>query len=96
MTLKKITALAGIALCLLPIASMAAKPAAHKAHTKMVTASTYECQTCHMKFTAAQAKKDHYKDPMDGGTLLPVKPAAKASSKMDNSMGGGSMGGMKM
>ena len=94
--MKKITALAAIALCLLPITSMAAKPAAPKGHAAKVTAATYQCQTCHMKFTAAQAKKDHYKDPMDGGTLLPVKPAAKTSSTMGKSMGGGSMGGMKM
>lgn len=94
--MKKITALAGIALCLLPIASMAAKPAAPKGHAAKVTATVYQCQTCHMKFTAAQAKKDHYKDPMDGGALKPVKPAVNATSTMNNSMGGGSMGGMKM
>lgn len=86
--MKNTIALAGIALCLLPIASMAAKPAAPKGHAAKVTATAFQCQTCHMKFTAAQAKKDHYKDPMDGGTLLPVKPAAKTSSTMDKSMGG--------
>ena len=82
------TALAGIVLCLLPVASMAAKPAAPKGHAAKVTATVYQCQTCHMKFTAAQAKKDHYKDPMDGGALKPVKPTVKATSTMSNSMGG--------
>jgi hypothetical protein len=30
-----------------------------------------------MTYSAAAAKKDHYKDPMDGGTLVPVKMAKK-------------------
>ena len=58
--------------------------AAHKAPKKAMTATTYQCQKCHMKMSASAAKKDHYKDPMDGGKLVPVKPM---SSKM---------GGMKM
>ena len=29
-----------------------------------------------MKVSAAVAKKDHYKDPMDGGKLVPVKADA--------------------
>ena len=87
--MKKITAIAGIALCLLPMTAMAAKPTAHKAHATKVTAATmYECQTCHMKFTAALAKKDHYKDPMDGGKLLPVKPAVAKAAPMKDTMGG--------
>ncbi len=85
--MKKITALVGIALCLLPIASVAAKPATHKAPAKKaVAAPMYECQVCHMKVSAAVAKKDHYKDTMDGGALIPVKPAPAK----------GSMGAMKM
>ena len=35
--------------------------------------SQYECAACHMRFSAADAKRDHYKDPMDGGDLLPVQ-----------------------
>ena len=40
----------------------------------------YECQKCHMKVSAAVAKKDHYKDPMDGGKLVPVKPSSHGKS----------------
>ncbi len=39
----------------------------------------YECTVCHMHYSAADAKKNHYRDPMDGGTLLPVKAASAAS-----------------
>jgi multidrug efflux pump subunit AcrA (membrane-fusion protein) len=35
-------------------------------------ASQYECEKCHMRFSAADAKKYNYVDPMDGGKLLPV------------------------
>ena len=75
-------ALAGLALTLLPATAWAtpAKPhSAMKAHkgAKMAVATTYECSKCHMKYTAAQAKKDGYKDPMDGGKLVPVKTAHK-------------------
>lgn len=34
--------------------------------------AVYECQTCHMRFSAAQAKKNHYRDTMDGGRLVLV------------------------
>ena len=44
-----------------------------------------------MKFSAAVAKKDHFHDPMDGGALIPVKPASKTGTPA-----GGAMGGMKM
>lgn len=65
---------------------------------------TYACQKCSMRFTAAQAKADHYKDPMDGGKLVPVvtsvtaKPTAVGPAKcaMPPCMGCGSMAGMKM
>ena len=81
-------ALAGLALALLPITAFAAPPKPmHKAPVKKTAAATtYECQKCHMKVSAAVAKKDGYKDPMDGGKLLPMKMAA----------GKGSMPGMKM
>lgn len=84
--MKKTIALAGITLCLLPLAAFAAPTIlAHKAPVKKAAAATmYECQKCHMKVNAAVAKKDGYKDPMDGGKLVPVKP----SSNHDKSMGG--------
>jgi multidrug efflux pump subunit AcrA (membrane-fusion protein)/DNA-directed RNA polymerase subunit RPC12/RpoP len=34
----------------------------------------YRCDKCGMTFSAADAKKDNYIDPMDGGHLIPVKP----------------------
>ncbi len=39
----------------------------------------YECSVCHMHYSAAQAKKFNYQDPMDGGRLIPVKGAQAAS-----------------
>lgn len=42
-------------------------------------AQVYECTVCHMHFSAADAKKNHFRDPMDGGTLVPVKAAAGAA-----------------
>lgn len=44
-----------------------------------VTNQVYECTVCHMHYSAADAKKDHYRDPMDGGTLVPIKSAQAAS-----------------
>ena len=44
--------------------------------------TVYECTTCHMHYSAADAKKNGYKDPMDGGRLVPVKTAAAASAAM--------------
>ncbi|BDI31046.1 hypothetical protein CCAX7_30970 [Capsulimonas corticalis] len=35
----------------------------------------YECAICHMRYSAEQAAKNHYRDPMDGGKLTPVKSA---------------------
>ncbi len=70
-------ALAGLIIALLPTAALAAPGKSHSAKT---APTMYECQTCHMKYTAAQAKNDHYKDPMDGGKLVPVKAAAKPAS----------------
>ncbi len=89
--MNKILALSGLTLALLPMASTAAP--AHGADKRMegkkATATAYQCQKCHMKVSAATAKKDGYKDPMDGGKLLPVTapptkaaPAAKSMGKM--------------
>ena len=72
--MKTRIALAGLALALLPMAVTAAP--VKMAHKK-TAAPMYECAKCHMKVSAAVAKKDHYKDPMDGGTLVPVKAAHK-------------------
>ena len=79
--MKTVIALAGLIVALLPMTVMAAP--AKMAHPK-TAATMYECAKCHMKVSAAVAKKDHYKDPMDGGKLVPFKPSGK------------SMGGMKM
>ncbi len=77
--MKTRIALAGLVIALLPIAAFAARvKSPHKVPVKKTAAATmYECQKCHMKYTAAQAKKDRFKDPMDGGKLVPVKAAAK-------------------
>jgi len=72
--MKTRIALAGLIVALLPATILAAAPKAHPVK-KMAAATMYECQTCHMKVSAAVAKKDHYKDPMDGGKLVPVKAA---------------------
>ncbi len=87
--MNKMLALSALALTLLPLAANAA-PTHHamKAPAKMA-ATMYQCQKCHMKVSAATAKKDHYKDPMDGGKLLPMKASPKGS-------GDTSMPGMKM
>lgn len=59
-----------------------AKSASSKPAKKPAAAATqYECQKCHMKYSAADAKKDKFVDPMDGGKLTPIKPTAgKAAS----------------
>ena len=38
-----------------------------------VVGPTYECVICHIHYTAAQAAKFHYRDPMEGGKLVPIK-----------------------
>ena len=72
-------ALAGLFIALLPTTSLAAPARVKSAPkgVKTVAATMYECSKCHMKVSAAVAKKDHFKDPMDGGTLMPVKAAKK-------------------
>ena len=42
----------------------------------------YECVICHIHYTAAQAKQYGYRDPMEGGKLVPV--AASAPSPTSN------------
>jgi hypothetical protein len=90
--LKTTTALAALVIALVPMGASAAKPKVKAAPT------TYECAKCHMKFSAAQAKKDHYKDPMDGGKLAPVKAAKPAAKPMGDMKPASDapMGGMKM
>ena len=76
---------AGLALSLLPLTASAAPH--HTAKPSKMAATMYQCQKCHMKVSAAVAKKDGYKDPMDGGKLVPMMAApAKAAP----------MGSMKM
>ncbi len=41
---------------------------------------TYQCEKCHMVYSAQDAQKRHYIDPMDGGRLLPVSAPARASA----------------
>ncbi len=88
--MKKLLSASALAFALLPMTVGGAF--AHAGHGKAMhgkkaaAATMYQCQKCHMKMSAAQAKKDHYKDPMDGGKLVPM--AAKGSDK--------SMSGMKM
>ena len=48
----------------------------------------YRCEKCGATYSAADAKKYHYKDPMDGGTLVPVAPAAPPAHKAMDSMPG--------
>lgn len=78
------TACAVLSLALIAFPSMALAAPAQKlapkaAHTaKAKTAVVYECTLCHMTYSAAEAKKDHYKCPMDGGKLV---PQTKASAK---------------
>ena len=74
--MKNLVLVTGLALSLLPLAATAS-PAHHAAKTPAKTATMYQCQKCHMKVSAATAKKDGYKDPMDGGKLMPM-PAAPA------------------
>ncbi len=73
--MKSQIALAGLALALLPMTALAAPAKMKPAPKAAQAAARYECTKCHMKVTAAVAKKDGYKDPMDGGTLVPVKTA---------------------
>ncbi len=86
--MNKMLALSGLALTLLPLAANAA-PTHHamKAPAKMAT-TMYQCQKCHMKVSAATAKKDHYKDPMDGGKLVPMTTAPTKAAPASKPMGG--------
>ena len=85
--MKNLILTAGFALSLLPLAAIAAPThPAMKAHGK-TAAAMYQCQKCHMKFSAATAKKDHYKDPMDGGKMVPMINAPSKGT-MDKSMPG--------
>ncbi len=78
--MKNLVLATGLALSLLPLAATAS-PAHHAAKASAKTATMYQCQKCHMKVSAATAKKDGYKDPMDGGKLMPM-PAAPAGKPM--------------
>ena len=75
--MKTNLALASLALAMLPSALFAAP--VHKATSakKTSAAVTYQCSKCHMAYSAVQAKKYYYHDPMDGGALVPVVPKTK-------------------
>ncbi len=72
--MKATLVLAGLVLGLLPSAVFAAPEHRTPSAKKTVAATTYQCSKCHMTYTAAQAQKNHYKDPMDGGRLVPITP----------------------
>lgn len=87
---KAITSIATVLLItasLLPASVGYAAPA-KTAHAAKHAVVVYLCTKCHMKLSAAQAKKDHYVDPMDGGKLIPVKPAAGKKSPSPKPMAG--------
>lgn len=65
-----------------------------KAAAAQAGAALYRCEKCGMTYSAADAKKHNYIDPMDGGKLVPVPPAAPSSTSGNSS--GSSMPGMKM
>ena len=79
--MNKMLTLGALALTLLPSAADAASTRHPKKAPAKMAATMYQCQSCHMKVTAAVAKKDGYKDPMDGGKLVPVTaaPTGKAT-----------------
>jgi hypothetical protein len=51
--------------------------------------TVYRCEKCGMTYSAADAKKNNFIDPMDGGKLVPVAPAPAPKNS-------GMMPGMKM
>lgn len=51
--------------------------------------TVYRCEKCGMTYSAADAKKHNFVDPMDGGRLVPVAPAPAPKNS-------GMMPGMKM
>ncbi len=69
--MKNFILVTGLALSLLPLTANAT-PAHHAMKSSKMAATMYQCQKCHMKVSAAVAKKDGYKDPMDGGKLVPM------------------------
>ena len=83
--MKNFALVTGLALSLLPLTATAA-PAHHAMKSSKSATTMYQCQKCHMKVSAATAKKDQYKDPMDGGKLMPMTTAPADKP----------MGGMKM
>ncbi len=80
--MKNFSLVTGLALSILPMAVNAA-PVRHAMKAPAKTAATmYQCQKCRMKVSAATAKKDGYKDPMDGGKLLPMAAAPTKTAPM--------------
>jgi len=54
----------------------------------MGSRTVYRCGKCGMTFSEEDAKRHNFTDPMDGGRLLPVKPAAPAGGSSMNDMPG--------
>lgn len=46
-----------------------------------VRPTVYQCEKCHMTYSAADAAKRHFVDPMDGGRLVAVPPASTSSGE---------------
>jgi len=71
-----------------------------KAAAKVPAATKYACSKCGMQYSAADAKKYKFIDPMDGGKLVAIKPAvapkAKAKTVAPAKPMPSSMPGMKM
>ncbi len=74
-------AIAILALTALLVPGMAFAGTKKAAPKKTAAAAWYVCAKCHMKYSAAEAKKDHYIDPMDGGKLVAVKSSPKTNAK---------------
>jgi len=75
-------------LCALPSVLAAPLQAATPSASTTAKATVYQCEKCHMTYTAAQAKKYHYKDPMDGGKLVPISAhSAGVDARGDQGMG---------
>lgn len=77
---SKLIVLASLSLLVFSPVISSAKTAAHAKKTMAV--SKYQCVKCNMEYSAADAKKDKFKCPMDGGKLVKEKAAKPAAMKM--------------
>ena len=79
--MKKTIAILSLTALLIPGMALAGTTGKKATPKKSAGAAWYVCAKCHMKYSAAEAKKDHYIDPMDGGKLVAVKSSPKTSAK---------------